>query len=144
MIRENQKYLNTIQISLDLFFVVFSYIFAHYIRFYVLDDGKLSLSQTELILALIVILPIYFILYNLFDIYSTRRTKHFHKEAIAILEVNIIATTILMVGLFLFKMVNFSRLALIFFFVTNITLTLTARLVIRYVLRKYRRMGYNL
>ncbi|MGL5675484.1 MAG: undecaprenyl-phosphate glucose phosphotransferase [Cellulosilyticaceae bacterium] len=143
MIRENQKYLNKCQVFLDLFFVAFSFVLAHYIRFYILSGGNLALSQEELIKSLAALIPVYFIIYHIFDLYSARRTKPLHIEISAILKTNILATILLMMGLFIFKLVNFSRLALILFFIINLFLTVGSRLCIRLILKKYRRLGYN-
>ncbi len=143
MIRENQKYFNTFQVLLDLFFVACAYILAHYIRFYILDGGQ-SLSERELLLPLIFILPIYFVLYHLFDLYSPKRTKSLVTESIRIFQTNVITVILLMTGLFLFKIVNFSRGALVLFFIINVCLTSGSRLLIRVTLRNYRRRGYNL
>lgn len=144
MIRENQRYLNRLQVLLDLLLIIISYIIAYSIRFYLLNSGTISLSLTTSLKPVILTLPIYFILYNMFDIYSTRRTKPFHIEVSAIVKTNILAGILLMVGLFTFKVIDFSRLTLILFVILNTLLTISVRIVIRLVLKKYRRMGYNL
>lgn len=144
MIRENQRYLNHLQVFLDLILIIISYILAYSIRFYLLDSGTISLSLTASLKPIILCIPIYFILYNMFDIYSTRRTKPFHTEISAIVKTNILAAIILMVGLFTFKIIDFSRLTLILFFILNTCLTIGTRIGIRLMLKKYRRLGYNL
>nr|WP_307990852.1 undecaprenyl-phosphate glucose phosphotransferase [uncultured Niameybacter sp.] len=144
MIRENQRYLNRLQVLLDLLLIIISYILAYCIRFYLLDNGTISLSLTTSLKPIILTVPVYLILYNMFDIYSARRTKPFHIEVSAIVKTNILAGVVLMVGLFTFKVIDFSRLTLIIFVVLNILLTISARIAIRLVLKKYRRLGYNL
>ena len=144
MIRENQRYLNRLQIFLDLVLIIISYIIAYSIRFYLLDSGTISLSLAISLQPIILCMPIFFIFYNIFDIYSTRRTKPFHIEVSAIIKTNILAGIILMVGLFTFKIIDFSRLTLVLFFIINTCLTISSRIGIRLILKKYRRLGYNL
>lgn len=144
MIRENQKYLNRLQVFLDLLLIIISYITAYSIRFYLLDNGTISLSFANSLKPIMLSIPVYFILYNIFDIYSTRRTKSFHIEVSAIVKTNILAGILLMVGLFTFKVIDFSRLTLIIFFILNTSFTIITRIGIRLILKKYRRMGYNL
>lgn len=144
MIRENQKYLNRLQICLDLTFVIVAFLLAYATRFYLLPNGSISLTLVDTLKPILGVLPFYFIFYNIFDIYSTRRTKPLHTEVASIIKTNVLATILLMMVLFIFKLVNFSRLMLFFAFIYNLTFTIGSRLLIRMALKKYRRMGYNL
>lgn len=143
MIRENQKYLNTLQAVIDMGLLILSFALAYYIRFFVLD-GVINLSFRDALIPVAAMLPIYFIIYNTFDLYNSRRTKSIFREAYAILLSNLIGILLLIVVLFTFKLVHFSRYNLIFFFVFNTAATAGARVAIRFILRRYRRMGYNL
>lgn len=144
MIRENQKYLNGLQVILDLSLLIPSYILAYTIRFKVLKDGIPSLTLFESLSIICLSIPIYLILYSWFDLYSPKRTKSFSKEAFVIICTNIIANLIFIVGLYLFKEMNFSRKSLVLFFLINCSSTITYRGFIRFILRKYRKKGYNL
>lgn len=144
MIRENQRYLNRLQILLDLILIIISFILSYSIRFYLMDDGIVSLGLNKSLEIIILSIPFFFIFYNLFDIYSARRTKPLRVEISAIIKTNILANILIMVALYIFKLNDFSRLTLGFFFVINSTLTISTRIIIRLFLKKYRRMGYNL
>lgn len=144
MIRENQRYLNRLQIFLDLLLVIISFILSYGIRFYLMDNGVVSLGLQKSLKVIILSLPSFFIFYNLFDIYSTRRTKPLRTETTAIIKANVMAQILIMVALYIFKLHNFSRLTLGYFFVINTLLTISVRLIIRTILKKYRRKGYNL
>ncbi|MBP3887101.1 MAG: undecaprenyl-phosphate glucose phosphotransferase, partial [Cellulosilyticum sp.] len=144
MIRENQKYLNRLQVFLDLMIIPVSFLIAYYIRFYQMDDGIHALTFLQNLRPILLSIPLYLIFYNLFDIYSTRRTKPLHVEISAIIKTNILSGILIMVGLFIFKVVDYSRKSLGLFLVINTILTICTRLIIRIILKKYRRKGYNL
>lgn len=144
MIRENQKYLNRFQVFLDLIMILVSFFITYYIRFYQMDDGIHALTFLQNLRPILLSIPLYLIFYNLFDIYSTRRTKPLHVEVSAIIKTNALCGILIMVGLFIFKIVDYSRKSLGLFFVINTILTICTRLVIRIILKKYRRKGYNL
>jgi Undecaprenyl-phosphate glucose phosphotransferase len=144
VIRENQKYLNTLQILLDMLIVVVSFGLSYYIRFYVMEDGVITLSFRTAMIPVIAMVPIYLMIYSTFDLYNSRRTKLLSKEIYSIVLSNLLGVLLLIVVLFLFKLVHFSRYNLIIFFLCNTTTTVGLRGCIRYMLRKYRRNGYNL
>lgn len=144
MIRENQKYLNRFQVFLDLIMILVSFFITYYIRFYQMDDGIHALTFLQNLRPILLSIPLYLIFYNLFDIYSTRRTKPLYVEVSAIIKTNALCGILIMVGLFIFKIVDYSRKSLGLFLVINTILTICTRLVIRIILKKYRRKGYNL
>lgn len=144
MIKENQKYLNAIQILLDLIIVLASFSLAYYFRFYILKDGVISLSYAQSILPVTYILPIYLVVYSTLGLYDSRRIRPLFKEASILITGNAISLLFLILILFLFKIMDFSRYTLVLFGIINITLTLVYRMFIRLLLRRYRQKGYNL
>lgn len=144
MIRENQKYFNGLQVILDALVIYISFSLAYYLRFYVLKDGIPSLSLHESLLLISFLVPICLILYSWFDLYTSRRTRSFGKEASIIMSCNILATLFFIVILYLIKEIDFSRQTLVFFVVINALLTIGYRKFIRFILRRYRHKGYNL
>ena len=109
MIRENQKYLNALQVLLDIFMVYLSFICAFYFRFYILNDGESSFTLEQSLIIITCLLPVYLFLYSWFDLYTSRRVKSFMNEAISIIGTNILAIFILVSVLYLVKEMNFSR-----------------------------------
>ncbi len=144
MIRENQKYFNGLQIFLDLTILILSYILAYEIRFELLKDGIPTFTLLQSLGTICLSIPIYFILYSWFDLYSSKRTKSFSNEALVIICTNIVANLLFIVALYLLKEMHFSRKTLLFFVIINSTLTILYRGFIRFILRKYRKKGYNL
>lgn len=144
MIRENQKYLNGIQILLDLVMVLISFSLAYYFRFYILKDGVISLSYIQSILPILYMLPVYLAVYSSLGLYESRRIRSLFKEASIIITGNIITLLVLILVLFFFKIMDFSRYTLILFGLINVVFTLVCRIFIRMTLRRYRQKGYNL
>ena len=142
MIRENQKTLNKLQVIMDMTIVVISFLLSYYFRFYILD-GSISIMFKESLKLILISLPIYLISYNIFDLYSAKRTKKIYIEILSIIKSNILGVLILILGLYLFKIINFSRLVLGLFTIFNIFITISSRIILRYILRKYRINGLN-
>lgn len=146
MIKENQKYLNRIFIITDSLIILFSFILSWYIRFksgWIVVDNE-YLSFQSYLLPIIFALPVYLILYYLFKLYEPYRYKDMVTEFINILKANIISVSLFILILFLFKMVDYSRLLLFVFVVSSILITFFERILVRYTLRKIRKKGYNL
>lgn len=142
MIKENQKTINNIQIAIDISIVILSFLLSYYIRFYILE-GSISISIDQSLKTIILSTPIYFILYNIFDLYTAKRTKTIYEEIGSIIKANFIGALILILGLYVFKLMNFSRIALGIFIVLNTILTSLSRIIIRQILRNYRKKGFN-
>ncbi len=142
MIKENQKYLNRIQIVLDMMIVVISFILSYYIRFYILK-GTVSVTLNSSLKSVFLFLPVYFLLYYVFDLYAPERTHSVFREFGKIIRANATAGLVFILVLYLLKLMNFSRLMLFVFVLLNTMLTIFERGTIRYTLRHYRRQGYN-
>ncbi|MCC0683609.1 undecaprenyl-phosphate glucose phosphotransferase [Clostridioides sp. ZZV14-6345] len=142
MIKENQKVLNKMQMLLDILIVLVSFLLAYITKFIFLG-GINSIGIRGYIITTVLSLLLYFILYNIVDLYSTKRTVNLYKVIKQIIIANIISISILAFTFFIVKLVNYSRTVLILFVIYNTILTSMSRIIIRYVLRRYRRNGYN-
>ena len=143
MIKENQKYLNRLQIVLDLSLVAISMAIAYWGRF-VLLDGARSLSQEQMLKIVACTVLLYGVLYSRMGLYRPKRRESLFKECTEILQANGLGLACLMIAFFFFKIVDFSRGQLAIFFVTNVLLMLLERSAIRIILRQFRRQGFNL
>lgn len=142
MIRENQKFLNRLQIIIDMAIIVISFLLSYYIRFDILH-GMISMSFVDFLVPIVGSLPMYFILYSFFDLYSPKRTKSIYKEILSIINVNLTGALFLILALFVLKIVDFSRVVIFIFIFLNITLTILSRISLRFILRKFRKKGLN-
>lgn len=144
MIKENQKHFNRFQVLIDAFVIAFSYIMAWVIKFQILknDDGKLPFKIY--MMAMVVIVAVYLVLYHMFSLYTPKRVQGRRLELWNIVKANTVGIALILGVLYLIKMIDFSRWMLFYFVVLNVVLETIARNLIRYFLRSIRRNGYNL
>ncbi len=146
MIKENQKLLNRLQVVLDGLVIIASYVLAWYIRFrsgiFELDAWYLSL-QTYMRL-LIFIVPGYLILYYEFKMYVPMRALGRRLEAWHVVQANTLGVMSLTLILYLVRQFDISRTMLFVFACVNIFAEVLERNILRLILRKIRKEGYNL
>lgn len=147
MIKENQKYLNRFAVFLDGISIVFSLILSWYIRF---ESGLIYAADADIIsfkdylVPVILITPIYLMLYSAFKLYTPYRFKTLYEESINILKANVIGLLVFIMLLYLFKEINYSRYLLFIFSITSTVITIIERLSIRFILHNFRKKGFNL
>ncbi|MBQ2776272.1 MAG: undecaprenyl-phosphate glucose phosphotransferase [Peptococcaceae bacterium] len=143
MIKENQKYLNRLQIVVDIGLIAVSMVIAYWARFELLG-GMVSLNQNELLRVAGWTIFVYVVSYYSRGLYKPKRKESLFKECADVTQAHLIGIIFMMVGLYSFKLGAFSRGQLAIFFFTNLGFMLVERMIIRVVLRHFRRQGYNL
>lgn len=144
MIKENQKHFNRLQVVIDAFVIAFSYVLAWVIKFQRLENSAGRLPFRTYMLAMIGIVAVYLLLYNLFSLYTPKRVQGRRLELWNIVKANTVGIALILGVLYLIKMIDFSRWMLFYFYVLNVILETVARNLIRYFLRNIRKKGYNL
>ena len=147
MIRENQKYFNLILIVADITVIIFSLILAWYLRFQTSifgDFGESGWGFTHYMIPLVVIIPMYLVLYYVFGLYRPRRTNTLVSEIGDIIKANFIGLIMLTTLLFLFGLVHYSRTVLAAFIIFSTLFTSIERMMVRGSLRAIRSKGYNI
>ena len=146
MIKSNQRFFNLILVLFDMCVVTASLLFAWYIRFVspFFDDGVRTMNLGAYLDLLVIIIPLYLILFTTFGLYQPYRKQQFFKEFREIILSNIIGITILMSYLFTTKSIHFSRYMLGIFFLTSTVLMIVERGSIRKILRMARERGFNI
>ncbi len=147
MIKSNQRKFNKIQILLDICAIVFAYLIAWYIIF----GSKGALFEVKMakryMIALAIIIPLFIILYDIFDFYLPKRVSGVGTEITNILKANTVGVLIITLVLYMGSknpyMHHFSRMMIFIFYVNTILLESAERLFIRSSLRSVRAMGYN-
>lgn len=133
---------------LDAIVIVASYMLSWFVWLsgYVkeVEPGTYVLAQEFYFLALIAVVPGYLILYNMVDMYSSKRIARTVYEIFNIIRANTIGILAVMVVMFAIHVDDYSRGMIILFYVVNIVLESAMRKTVRISLRYFRRKGYNI
>ncbi len=147
MIRDNQKYFNTLLVLLDALVITAAYWLSWFLWLSGLvkenDPGTGILSVQVYLIAFLAIVPEYLILYNSFDLYSSKRTAKTVYEIFNIIKANTIGLLAVMVVLYAINIPDFSRGMVGVFYGINIVAESLMRKAVRYGMRRMRRKGYN-
>lgn len=147
MIKDNQKVFNRLHLIMDAIITAIAYVAAYYIKFYVMKEGPEAgdLPAGDYFMMLVIIVPVYMLLYYSCNVYTPKRTIRRRHELLGILKANTIglAAFILMLYLVL-REINFSRSMMTIFYCLNVVLTACSRIMLRKALQTIRAKGYNL
>ena len=148
MIKDNQQHFNRLHILIDALVVVAAYVLAWVIQFKVLKGAPSAFLFQHYMIVLIPLVPVYLVLYSAFGLYVTKGVRRKRVEFGNIAQANTIGLILFMSGMFLFRnniefTNNFSRMVLVYFYVTNICLESLVRSIIRIVLQRLRKKGFN-
>ncbi len=145
VIKDNQKYFNRLHVWLDALVTILSYITAWWLRLVVFsDEGAGVLSQEIYFGAIIVIVPVYMIMYSVLNLYKSKRYSSGIHEMFDIIRANIVGLGLLFVALYIVNEPNFSRSMLFIFGCLNTLAMILMRYAIRFILRNIRKKGYNI
>lgn len=148
LIKDNQKYFNKLLVLLDALVIAATYWLSWFLWLSGLvrenDPETGILSVQVYFVAFLVIVPGYLLLYNAFDLYSSKRTAKTIYEIFNIVKANTIGLLAIMVVLFAINIPDFSRGMVGVFYGINIVAESLIRKLVRYWLRRLRRKGYNI
>ncbi|MCB2296760.1 undecaprenyl-phosphate glucose phosphotransferase [Clostridium tagluense] len=146
MIRQNQKYLSKALVLIDAISIILALVLSWIIRFKSgfinINDGYLTFEQY--LSPLIFIIPLYIFIYSIFSLYTTQRVRKPFEELISITRSNVVGILIFILALYLFKVVDYSRYLIFIFGILCIIFTFIERFIMRLILRRLRKNGYNL
>lgn len=143
VIRKNQRLINLLNISSDIFLVFISYFAALFVRFVVLNGALSYVPSVPSILLAAAYSALLIFVYYMARMYGSYRFKEPGSEILTILAINAGGVLALMALLYFARAVEFSRLALFLFWLFSSTLVLGKRTAVRASLRHYRKLGYN-
>lgn len=148
MIKDNQNIFNRLHVLMDAMITIVSYVLAYLMKFYVIDARAIGvgvLPFRDYFKVLLFLVPGYVLLYFMCNVYGPRRTSRGGYEIFSIIQANTLGLGLYIVILYLFiREINYSRSMMFLFYIFNIALTTTSRIVLRKTLRTIRRKGYNL
>ncbi len=149
MIRDNQRTMNILHVVIDALVIAAAYVFSWFVMVDsgIFNPGAQVLAPRLYMSALVIIIPVYLILYYIFDLYTPMRVQSFRAEFANILKANGIGILLFALVLFLGGknpyLYNFSRRLVIAFCVVNILAESLERNLIRLALHYIRSKGYN-
>lgn len=146
--KSQNEQLNRIFVPIDILIIILSYFLSWLIVIYYRDNTSIGVLPTNVYFAaLIIIIPLLLISYAVLDLYNSTRTFNVASETIRIVEANII--TLLFVNTLLFigsknpYFSNFSRVMIFTFGILNIIIEVLFRNIARYILKLFRKRGFN-
>lgn len=144
MIKDNQKYFNRLQVVLDGITIIISYLIAWYVMLMNIEGDHIGVLPAEIyIMALVILVPFFLLLYYACNLYTPKRMQGRRLEGGNILKANMIGALTFMAVLYLMKQEDVSRRLLLVFFLLNVTLTFIQRNAVRLVLTNARKLGLN-
>ncbi|MDY3249775.1 MAG: undecaprenyl-phosphate glucose phosphotransferase [Candidatus Choladocola sp.] len=144
MIKDNEKYFNRIQVVLDGVTIVVSYLVAWYVMMANIKEDSIGVLPAEVyMMALVFLVPFFLLLYYACNLYTPKRIQGRRLEGGNILKANIIGGLAFMSVLYLIHLGDLSRMLLAVFLVLNVVLTVTERNIVRIVMMKARKVGFN-
>lgn len=150
MIKDNQKYFNRLHVVLDAAVVAIAYAIAWWIRF---KSGFWPQETEQLVgtldagvyfSALIFIVPGYLVLNHLNNLYTSKRYSSAKRDVINVIKANVIGLILFISFLYIVDQKHFSRGMIFVFCALNIIGQSGTRIMIRKLLRSFRRKGYNI
>lgn len=142
MIKENQKLLNKLNVISDAFLAIAAVALAYVIVFCILDFEK-SFALIDYIKLACVFIPVQLVTYGCIGLYDSYRTSTLGKELVKLVQAFLTDGLAIVAMLYVVKLINFSRWALAIFLVLDLVMVAAKRIVLRKLLRRFRKSGYN-
>ncbi len=154
MVQKTQHVLNIVRLVLDLITIVAAYFLTYWLFFHVIPPSSIfggqihtDLSGSDYFTFLGLITPLHILIYALSHLYRTMRVTGRRLEAFRVFRSNLISILIIGTIIWLFvktdKMMIFSRMFLTEFLFINTCAIVLQRNLLRMVIVRYRRKGYN-
>ena len=153
MIKDNQHKFNRLRAFADLLMLVLAYFLTFWLFFYVFPASSVfggsfspNVTANDYRLAVLYVAPLHLILYILFRLYRPMRVTGRRIEALKIFIANLLSIVIIVVVFWLFVRdysTHFSRMFLFEFGVVNTFLIVLERNLIRLIVVKLRKKGFN-
>lgn len=141
MIRENQKLINWLNILADALLLFIAFPLGFQLRF--LMPGMASVPLSSYLISGLISTLVELLGYWLMGIYDSGRKKKNRQIVWRIFYINFFMIAILFMSLYITKDVNYSRGALFITFALENIFVISKHTIVRRLLRKLRRKGYN-
>ena len=135
-----QRKFHKVNVLIDACIIVFSYLLAYYLRFYIITNVTSVANEKWYPLhvygdKLIFIVPLYLFLNYFFDLYTPMENTSSLTKIFKIILINTLGIVLTTITLYLQKESDVSRQFLIIFFIINATLTIVTKILPSYCLK---------
>ena len=146
MLKKHSKFFETLALFIDWITLSVSWILSYYVRFYIpiIPVSKGIPSFYTYVTLLLIMLPLWYIVFKTFGLYRPRRISSKVAEVWDIAKATVIATSILVSLSFFVRQYEFSRLKFVYFGIICVIALCIERILFRELLRFIRKRGYNL
>lgn len=142
MIKENQKLFNRLNIITDAAAAFLSMATAFLLMFNLLDFRR-NYPITDYFKLLLIFIPVQLITYGCMGLYGSFRSKKYSTELGRLFAAFVFDGILLVALLYVVQVINFSRWTLAIFLTLDFSLVAVKRFLMRKLLHKLRRSGYN-
>ncbi len=143
MIRQNQRLFNQLNVISDALILLASLRPAFWLRFEVLPNGIPTVPLSDYIWTNLCYTALMLILFAAFGLYGSFRHTALRRELAKLWQASFIGLAALFSWLFLGYGTHYSRLTWGIFFAISVTALSLKRVLLRTILRRFRRKGYN-
>ncbi len=146
MLKKHSKFFESVMLIIDWMALSCSWILAYFLRFYfpVIPVTKGIPGFVTYISLLVIMLPLWYIVFKAFGLYRPRRISSKFAEILDISKGTTVAILILASLTFFVRQYEFSRLAFLYFWIICMIVLCVERILFREFLRFIRKRGYNL
>ncbi len=144
MIKENQQLFNRLNMLADGVIFYISFPAAFMIRFYVLPGGKINVPLERYLEVALLLTAVQMFTFSAFGLYQSFRRTPLRMELPKLWKAMLLGMAMTFGYLFITHEAYFSRTALAIAFMLSLLALSTKRIVLRRVLRNWRKQGYNL
>ena len=145
MLRRHHEFFRSLLRLNDVVAVSLAWWLAYWLRFYTdLFTGREDYVPRHYIVAWLLILFVWGVVFQFLDLYRPRRLSTFRRELIDLIKGSSLALLILLGLLFLIREIVLSRLVVMLFWFGSLLFVNVSHIVLREGLRFFRRRGYNL
>lgn len=141
MLKENDRLYNNVLAFFDVLISIIAFVLAYYIR--VLTVAKSLLYTDQYLILGILIIPVWYILLKMVNLDNNQRIKAYSLVLIEYSIVIFVGISILFAFIFIFKLENISRIAILIFGLINLILLLTIRILYYEFIKKKTISGKN-
>lgn len=144
MLREQAKLITRAHQVLDICLTAAAFIASYFIKKYFLPEPFRGLTiAPNYYVVLLIIIIIWYVTFNSFDLYASYRRRSFGKIFLEMLKAVSTAMLIMIFCMYILKIKDVSRIMLGIFFILDIALLGMSKGVAYYTLYRYREKGFN-